>query len=249
MLAGPLLQYVSCMAFVLLLRAAATPGPDAPRPTPFQAPEYVIGSTRAPVTLVEYLSDTCSHCAAFDHNVYPQILSDYIETGRVRFLIRELPTAPTVVSSAGFLFARCRGQADYWAAVRRLLDRQSFVLAGQDQADQIGRAASVVGLSPDEARVCLSDQTAISALDDRRLAALDLGADSTPTFVVNGRLLRAGSTLAGATYEGGELSMSQFADAVRQASWAGDVRATPPSRAHHRSKPSRSVRPAPRPQA
>ena len=209
------LIYAGVLA-LLLQQAQPVPLASPEIPSTFTASAFAIGSVSSPVTVVEYLSVTCSHCAAFNKNVYPQIAAQYIEAGRLRLIIRELPTAPLVISAAGFLFARCRGEHKYWEVVQRLFDSQTYVLAGSTQQEQLDRAATVSGLSSDEAHACLSDEAAITALNDRRSAALEAGADSTPTFLFNGRPVRIGSRLAGTVYQGGELSFSQFVDAYRR---------------------------------
>ena len=204
--------------------AAQTPT-DTAGPRPFMDAQLELGAASAPVSVVEYLSNTCSHCAAFDHIVYPQILVTYVQTGRLRLIVRELPTAPLIVSAAGFLFARCRGADEYWPAVRRLFDQQVNILAGYDQTDRLKRAADAVGLTAVRAQACLSDEAAVAALNDRRQAALKAGADSTPTFLFNGHVLSIGTILSGERYEGGELSLSQFADAYRRALRGEDLSA------------------------
>ena len=132
-------------------------------------------------------------------------------------VIRELPTAPVLVSSASFLLARCNGRRGYWDALRRLLAAQSYVLAAADLAVAVRRAAEVIGLPEPAVAPCLADDTAITDLNKRRQASLDDGIDSTPTFIFNGRRLLPGDRLAGGVYEGGELSAKQFDAAVRRA--------------------------------
>ena len=213
-----LTRRLSLAALCLGLLAARSPtSSDDSTPSRFSSMEYTLGSASAPVTVIEYLSNTCSHCAAFDAETYPQVLADYIETGKIRMIIRELPTAPIVVSAAGFLFARCLGPSGYWPAIRKLLEQQAYVLAGKDQAEELTRAASVTGLSEAQARTCLADEAALMALNDRRQSAIDAGADSTPTFIFNGELLRSGLKLGGTVYAGGELSPRQFESAYRRA--------------------------------
>ena len=222
-----MLPSINALAGALLfsmMQLAPSPTPNTP---PFRGDEFVLGSPTAPITVVEYLSDTCSHCAAFNRDVYPRLVADYIDTGRLRLVIRELTTAPTIVSAAGFLFARCRGEAGYWGAVRRLLDSEPYVLSGQTQAEQLTRAADVAGLTPVQAQVCLSDGSAIAALNDRRQSALDAGADSTPTFLFNGHAPRVGGVLAGKLYEGGELSLSQFSTAYLRTLKGEDISVMP----------------------
>ena len=207
--------------------ARAAPG-RIPAAVPFTADELVLGAVDAPVTVVEYLSDTCSHCAAFDRDVYPDIQSKLIATGRLRLVIRELPTAPVAVSAAGFLLARCAGAANYWPAVRALLSRQAYVTSAPTPQAGVARAEEVVGATPEPARLCLSDAVALDKLNDRRQAALDAGIESTPTFIFNGRQLAPGDVLGGSIYEGGELSPEEFSAAYRAA--AGEKAATPARR-------------------
>ena len=218
-----------------LLAARSPTSPDDTMPSPFAGAEYTLGSASAPVTVVEYLSDTCSHCAAFNSDTYPGILADYIEPGKIRMIIRELPTAPLVVAAAGFLFARCLGPDGYWPAVRKLLEQQAYVLAGKDQAEELARAANVTGLSEAQAHTCLADEAALMALNDRRQGAIDAGADSTPTFIFNGERLQSGSKLGGITYEGGELSRKQFDGAYRRALKRMQVSSGSPPRRPDRS--------------
>ena len=211
----------------LLIASAATPAPSAPvevTPAPDvrlgeadMGDDIFIGDPAAPVTVVEYLSITCSHCAAFDASTFPYVEQAYLQTGRIRMVIRELPTAPVVVSSAGFLLAKCAGLDGYWGAVRRLLARQAYVLGAADTDEAIRRAAEVVDLPEKAVARCLTDETAIKRLNAERRTSLEAGIDSTPTFIFNGRRLQPGDRLEGDVYQGGELSRSQFDAAFRDA--------------------------------
>lgn len=218
------LMVVFASAFPPLLRPAAAQAAPPEPPSgvdvdegPFRADEFVVGAAYAPVTVIEYLSVTCTHCAAFEHDTWPQVRSRFIDTGRVRFVLREMPTAPVAVSAAGFLMARCRGEADYWSTVEHLLQEQGRILAADNVDQAIRLEAQISGLSEVQARLCLSDPTSIDAVNARRQAGLALGVDSTPFFLVDGTPLRPGIRLAGSLYAGGELSFGQFAAAVARA--------------------------------
>lgn len=202
-----------------ILAAPAHPAPldVAPKSARFTDAAVPIGDPAAPVTVTVFLSTTCAHCAAFEAAIYPFVERNYIRSGRVRLLVRELPTAPVIVSSAGFLLARCIGRSGYWEAVRKLLQAQRFVLSAADETGAIRRSSEVVGLSEAETARCLGDDEAVRSLNERRQVGLDAGVDSTPTFIFNGKTLRPGDRLAGGVYAGGELTQEQFAAAVRGA--------------------------------
>ena len=195
-----------------------SPTPSAPPPPApfFNAPQLELGSAAAPVTVVEYLSTSCSHCAAFERDTWPEVDRTYVQSGAVRFIIREMPTAPVAAAAAGFLLARCAGQARYWAVVQALLRRQDEVLSAPSLATAVAREQAIAEVDRDSAESCLSDPAAIDAINGRRQAGLDAGVDSTPYFLVNGAPIRPGMRLAGQLYAGGELSFRQFAAAIQR---------------------------------
>ena len=205
-----------------------------PRVTPFTDPELVLGSSQAPVTVVEYLSTTCSHCAAFDTMTFDAVQRTLIGSGKLRYVVREMPTSPIVLSSAGFLLARCTGTERYWASVRRLMVRQTYVLSSATLPQALSRMAEITGLNDDRMHACLSDEELLKALNARREAGLTAGVNSTPTFVFNGRRLDPGDRWAGRGYVGGELSLDQFLSAFNHAAKAS----TTPIHIGHRHAPS-----------
>lgn len=192
-------------------------GDGPPQLNVFRAGQLELGSPSAPVTVVEYLSTTCSHCAAFERDTWPEVDRDYVQTGKVRFIIREMPTAPVAASAAGFLLARCAGPDRYWFVVQALLQRQDEVLSAPSLAVAIAREQAIAGLTSDAAQACLSDPVALDAINARRQSGLASGVDATPYFVINGVPLRPGARLGAGRYEGGELSIEQFRAAVSRA--------------------------------
>jgi len=181
-----------------------------PPPLQFTAPQYILGPSSAAVTVIEYFSDTCPHCAAFDRLVFPDIRATYIEPGRVRYIFREALTPPPAISAAGFILARCAGEARYLDVVEDIFRTQRRVVApasSHDALTEIGRRA---GLTDQEMQACLSDRDALKAFRDRVDAALAAGVEGTPTFVFNGHTLRPGERIGGSIYQGGELTRAQF---------------------------------------
>ena len=186
---------------------AATNGPASGK---FAAPEYAMGSDKAKVTVVEYLSDTCSHCADYDQHVFPDVKKKYIDTGKVKYVIREFLTPPENVSAAGFVLARCAGRDKYWPTIEALFRGQEELFKTGDVRGSYTKIAKSMGMSDAQFNACLGDDAAYKALSERVDRAQAAGVSGTPTFLFNGKMLKAGDTLAGQPYGGGELTLAQF---------------------------------------
>src|SRR5262245_44881658 len=126
------------------------------------ASDMGIGPTTAKVHLTEYASVTCPHCAAFHKDVWPQLKANYIDTGKIRFVFREFPTAPQEVAVAGFQLARCAANGDpvkYFAMIDVLFDQQQAVFAAMQEnkvRDELLRIGQTAGLSPEAFEKCIS---------------------------------------------------------------------------------------------
>jgi len=96
--------------------------------------EYALGSATAPVTLIEYASTSCSHCARFNNEVFPAFKAKYIDTGQVRYALREIATPPTDFAAASFLLARCAGPEKYHAVIDAVFRSQSAIFQSGDFA-------------------------------------------------------------------------------------------------------------------
>jgi protein-disulfide isomerase len=148
-------------------------------------PDVVEGQTNAPVTIVEYASMTCSHCAAFHTKVYPTLKSKYIDTGKAKFMLREFPLDP--LATAGFMLARCAG--DKREAMIELLFGQQKNWAFIDKPlDGLANIVKQTGMSQETFEKCLKDQALydkINMVRDR--AAEKFNVNATPTFFINGK--------------------------------------------------------------
>jgi protein-disulfide isomerase len=155
------------------------------------ADDMVLGNANAPVTLVEYASTTCPHCAEFHEEAWEQLKTNYIDTGRVRFVFREFPTPPPAIAVAGFQLARCGGATSeqYFTRVGELFRQQTAMFATgsiegvRAKLIEIGGAA---GLSEQQVTECINDQAGAERV--RRLveAGQRDGVTGTPSFVING---------------------------------------------------------------
>ncbi len=147
-------------------------------------PDLWQGKEDAPVTIVEYASMTCPHCAHFHAETYPVLKSKYIDTGKVRFVLREFPFDPLAV--AGFMVARCLG--DKRDAMVDLLFAQQKNWAYSDKPLQ-GLASLVkqAGMSQESFESCLKDKTLYDNVNTVMEGGKKFGVDATPTFYVNGK--------------------------------------------------------------
>jgi protein-disulfide isomerase len=156
----------------------------APRMT---APEYRMGNPKAKVTVIEYASDTCPHCARFAAEVFPAFKAKYVDTGQVLYIFREFPTDPAQLSAAGFVMARCAGEAKYFDVVNALFKAQPTAKSG---LDFLMAGAKVGGLSEDQVKACLDNPAGITDLNARVQNAVNVEKiDSTPTLIVNDKKL------------------------------------------------------------
>lgn len=153
----------------------------------FTAPEYVMGSPTAKITVIEYLSDTCTHCARFDREVFPTIKKDYVDTGKVKYVIREFLTDPVQVSAAGFALARCAGRDKYWPVIEALFRSQDELFRTGDVKTIFTRVAASAGLSEAQMNSCVRDDKILQGIADRVQKAQDQQhVNGTPTFIIAG---------------------------------------------------------------
>ena len=140
----------------------------------------------AKVTVVEYASVTCGHCAEWQATVWPALKAKYVDTNQIRFTFREFPTPPIPVATAGFMVARCAGEDKYFDVIHKIMESQTQIFSGVPPRDVLLPIALEAGLSAQQFAACITDEAAITAMEARIKAGLDAGVTGTPTFLVNG---------------------------------------------------------------
>jgi protein-disulfide isomerase len=160
--------------------------PIDPNPPMWEGPEYVMGNPKAKVTLIEYASASCPHCARFDVMEFPGLKAKYIDTGKVRYVFREFLTPPEELAAFGFLLARCAGEAKYWTVIDQFFHAQNEMRATGDVKGVVLRIAKTVGLTEPQVEACIDSKPALEALNARMQTALDAKINSTPTLLING---------------------------------------------------------------
>lgn len=153
---------------------------------PVSLPDIVIGSPKAPITITEYASMSCSHCAAFGENVFPMLRSKYIDTGKVRFVFREFPL--DIKAATASMLARCIGKGNSeksLGAIETLFKLQERLVA--QTKETLLFVGKLNGMSEQEVEACASDQAQLDKLSaDQQYAVRELKVVSTPTFFLNG---------------------------------------------------------------
>ena len=156
--------------------------------------EMVLGNENAPVTIIEYASMTCSHCAHFHETTYPELKKRYIDTGKVRFIFREFPLDP--LAAAGFMVARCAGKDKYFDVVEMLFQQQE-TWAVRNPIPPLLALAKQAGFTEKSFEECLANQPMLDGIEQVRSRASEkLGVNSTPTFFINGKVQRGAMSMA-----------------------------------------------------
>lgn len=156
--------------------------------------DRVVGKTDAPVTIVEYASFTCSHCANFHTGTYPALKAKYIDTGKVKLVFREFPLDP--LSTAASMMARCAPEQRYFPIADVLFKTQQQWAMSDKPLDELIAIARQAGFTQESFEACLKDQKVYDALNEvKKRGAETFGVNSTPTFFVNGEMKRGNMTI------------------------------------------------------
>lgn len=151
-----------------------------------------LGGVNANVTIIEYVSPTCPHCANFHATVYPRIKEAYIDTGRIRFIAR--PFRRNVLDLAVFMVAEASGDA-YHDVLAAYMTTQNQWATAENPRQAIFGIAQQFGFTQERFEEVLTDETMFAALESMREQALNqFGLTGTPTFYVNGQRLESGAT-------------------------------------------------------
>ena len=145
-----------------------------------------LGPQDAKVTIIEYASLTCSHCAAFHARTWPELKKRYVDTGQARFTLREFPLDP--LATAGFMLARSDGGARYYPITDLLFSTQQSWAFSQKPLDALAQTMRQAGFSQEKFETILKDQKlydAVNAVKNRAVSQFKV--ESTPTFFVNGQ--------------------------------------------------------------
>lgn len=160
-------------------------------------PVLSAGPEDAKVTIVEYASMTCPHCARFHNDVYPKVKEKYVDTGKVRFIFREFPLDNLAAAAA--MLARCSGEGKTLPMISVLFSKiEDWAFVRENPVPALFEIAKQAGFTKESFETCLKDQELLDKiLAHRKVAAEDFGVKSTPTLFINGQKYDGSPTIEG----------------------------------------------------
>ena len=169
-----------------------------------------LGNPNAKVTVIEYASVACPHCADWDMNVFQAFKKKYVDTGRVHYIAREALVHDPALAAAGFLTARCAGKDKYFQVVDAIYHAQADMESSGQPRPALLNIAKSAGLTEAQFNACINDQKALDAINARWQKYIDEDKiNSTPTFVINGKV-----------YDSGEMPLTALDAAIAEAEGA-----------------------------
>jgi len=156
--------------------------------------DEIMGKPDAPITIIEYASLTCPHCADFAEKTLPQIKKDWIDTGKAKLIFRDFPTAPGQLALAAAMISHCSGDSQrYFTFLDAFYHSQRNWIQASNPLEALKGIARFGGMSPDQVDKCLQDRNLLDQINARvGDAETRYNVDSTPSFIVNGKLIGSG---------------------------------------------------------
>jgi protein-disulfide isomerase len=154
-----------------------------------ELPEITIGRADAPVTIIKYESMTCPYCRQFQADVYPKLKREYIDTGKVRFILREFPIGKQ--SGSATIAMRCAPASKQFALYEKFMAQQSAWVSQEVRLDPIFKVASQVGMTREQFDACFANQAMVAGLNANKERGRTLGIIGTPNFFIQGKLVKS----------------------------------------------------------
>ena len=176
-------------------RAPSSPPPVAAVSAPnkaalesVQAGDHVLGDPKAPITVIEYASLTCSHCAHFHTQILPEIKKKWIDTGKVKLVYRDFPLDQVAAKAAQI--AECAGNDKYFGVLDIIFRGQSQWATAADPLAELAKPLRIAGMGENEIKACLANDAMSNAVIKDYQGGEAMGVNSTPTLFINGQLYR-----------------------------------------------------------
>ncbi len=194
----------------LVAALAASLAACGPKGAKVTAEDMTLGNPNAKVTVIEYASVACPHCATWNEEVFPAFKAKYIDTGKVHYVAREALTGEPTLANAGAMLARCAGKDKYFQVTDALYHAQKTIFQTGDIRGELLTIAQAAGMSEAQFNTCLSDENAAKSAEriEKQMKADKI--QGTPTFIVNGKKIGG--------EEGGEATLAQLDAAIAEAS-------------------------------
>jgi protein-disulfide isomerase len=154
------------------------------------ADEMSMGNANAKVTVIEYASVACPYCARFNNEIFPGFKKTYVDTGKVRYVFREMlvgGSSEMSMGAAGFLMARCAGADNYFKVLDETFRDQEAIYKSGDMRGGLLKIAKANGMNEKQFNECVTDEAALAGMNARNDKATAAGVGATPTFYINGK--------------------------------------------------------------
>ena len=153
--------------------------------------DRIVGNTDAPITIVEYASLTCPHCASFHANTYPKLKEQWIDTGKAKLVFRHFPLDGLGLRAAAV--SNCLEGDRHFGFIEILMKSMQQWARAEDPVKALAQISALAGINQEQFDKCFNDEAEMNKILERRQeAASSYKVDSTPSFLVNGRLVRGG---------------------------------------------------------
>lgn len=149
--------------------------------------DQVLGKADAPITIIEYASTTCGHCANLHKNFMPKLKAEWIETGKAKLIYRDFPTSPAHLSIGASMIAQCSGKDRYFPMMSLIFDNQEKWMSAPNPMDALKKLVRLAGMTGEDVDACLARQDLANAIQERaKDGAATYGIEATPTLIVAG---------------------------------------------------------------
>ena len=184
---------IACGVYYGTRQPAPSPSPVAVAPTPDKASlltaqpgDHVEGSPNAPITMIEYASFTCPHCAHFNTMILPELKTKWIDTGKVKLVYRDYPLDQTAAQAAQL--ACCAPADRYFGVVDMIFRTQANWATASDPIGELTKSLRIAGIGENEAKACLADSKIADAVVASAQGGDKVGVKATPSLYINGEL-------------------------------------------------------------
>lgn len=149
--------------------------------------DRVLGKADAPITIIEYASTTCGHCANLHTTTMPKIKAEWIDTGKAKLIYRDFPTSPAHLSIGASMIAHCAGNDRYFPVLGMIFEQQEKWLGSANPLDALKKLVRLAGMTGEDVDACIAKQDLATAIQERARAGNALyDVESTPTLIING---------------------------------------------------------------
>ena len=148
--------------------------------------DHVLGDPKAQVTMIEYASLTCPHCAHFSTQILPEVKKKWIDTGKVKLIYRDFPLDQVAAKAAQI--AECAGKERYFGVIDLIFANQQSWATASDPIAALAKPLRIAGLGESEIKACLANEAMSNAVIADYKSGETLGVNSTPTLIINGQL-------------------------------------------------------------